>query len=338
MSFDLSKPFTQSQREAFAEYLEGISRTVGFKMSSRGWAYALEQEGLIDKSQFDRVEKAVNRCRRDGLIPIDFVAEEAARQFSGVEEPTESTPEDLFRQNLGDLLNLEDFFTPRWWDGETFYVQVIVEKIDLKTLFEDVCAEYHIPIATSKGWSSMSQRAEYARRFAEAEAAGLKCVLLYAGDHDPDGLRISEMLRKNLEDLRDVVWTDGTDGYDPADLEIDRFGLNRDFIDAHGLTWIDNLITGSGKDLGSPSHKNYRLPYVRDYLRAHGRRKCEANALVVNPDAGRRLMREAIEKWIGEDAADRFADRRAEFAAPFEDFRVRTGLDDAVREALESIE
>jgi len=56
---------------------------------------------------------------------------------------------------------------------------MLVEKIDLKSLFGPVCWDYHIPIATSKGWSSMLQRAEYARRFKQAENMGLKCVTGY---------------------------------------------------------------------------------------------------------------------------------------------------------------
>lgn len=99
-------------------------------------------------------------------------------------------------------------------------------QIDLKTLFKELCRALHIPIATSKGWSSILQRAEYAKRYLDAEKQGLKCVLLYCGDHDPDGLRISDFLRGNLEDLKNVVWSDETKGYDPHDLIIDRFGLN----------------------------------------------------------------------------------------------------------------
>ena len=85
---------------------------------------------------------------------------------------------------------------------------MVVEKVDLISLFQPVCRDYKIPIANSKGWSSMLQRAEYARRFKEARDNGLQCVLLYCGDHDPDGLRIGEFLRKNLEDLNEITWGD----------------------------------------------------------------------------------------------------------------------------------
>ena len=137
----------------------------------------------------------------------------------------------------------------------------------------------------------MTQRAEYARRFKEAEDRGMKAVLLYCGDHDPDGLRISDFLKSNLYDLKDIEWSDGTPGYDPTWLEINRFGLNADFIEEHELTWIDNLITGSGRNLASPSHKNHYQPYVQDYLGKFGARKCEANAIVPLPAIAREYIR-----------------------------------------------
>lgn len=187
---------------------------------------------------------------------------------------------------------------------------MLVEKIDLKTLFEPICREYHIPIANAKGWSSILQRAEYARRFKEAEEKGLQCVLLYCGDHDPDGLRISDTLRNNLEQVSEIRWNDGMEGYNPARLEIHRFGLNYDFIIQNRYTWIDNLITGSGKNLASPLHRNNSLPYVKNYLKKIGERKCEANAIVTTPKQATNLIRSEIEKWLGKGAKDRFAAKR----------------------------
>ena len=52
-----------------------------------------------------------------------------------------------------------------------------------------------------------------------------------------------------------------------------------DFIERHGLTWIDGLVTSSGQDLASSRHKDHKAAYVQDYLSQFGARKCEANAL-----------------------------------------------------------
>lgn len=322
----------------FADYLNGLQAQIGFKVSARGWAYLLEQQGAITKAEFDQVETVVNECRTKGVLPVDFVAEEEARGFSGVEVPERGTPEQYLASLLRGALNAGDYYTPNWWKGETHYIQMVVEKIDLKTLFEPVCQLYHIPIATSKGWSSILQRADYARRFLEAEERGLKCVLLYCGDHDPDGLRISEFLKSNLLDIEGITWSDGTSGYDPSGLTILRFGLNFDFIQANGLTWIDNLITGSGRDLGSPSHPNHRMPYVQDYIPRYGRRKCEANALVVIPAAARALCESAIVRYLGAAARGRFQAKRQAVRDQLTGFMDRTGLDEAIQLAIDQAE
>lgn len=330
------------QLQDFANQITAISDQIGFKISSRGWCYQLEGFGLINKSQFNRIETLINECRQMGLVPIDFTAEEEGRRFSGVEVPDEDTPAEHLAYIVERIGRCETSWIPDWWDGEEYYIQMLVEKIDLKTLFGPVCETFHIPIATSKGWSSMLQRAEYARRFKEAEERGLKCVLLYCGDHDPDGLRISQFVLLNLVDLARIVWEDGTEGYVPDKLTIDRFGLNYDFITENNLTWIDNLITGSGRNLASPDHNNYHQLYVQNYLQNYGARKCEANALVVRPEQARTLCRQAIERYLGADAEGRFinkvADRLRTFNEVRENITVEEGsLADAITAILRQL-
>lgn len=322
----------------FSEFMISLSRDIGFRVSSRGWAYILEQKRFINKDQFDKVTNTINKCRKKGYLPIDFTAEESAREFKGVENPEERDIVDYFGSWLNYSLRAADFYTPDWWDGEEYYIQMVVEKIDLVTLFTPVCKEYHIPIANSKGWSSMLQRAEYARRFAEARKKGLKCVLLYCGDHDPDGLRISEFIRKNLDDLKEVVWDDNVDGYDPHDLIIDRFGLNYDFIEKNQFTWIDNLITGSGRNLASPEHKNYKMDYVQSYLSSVGERKCEANAIVVLPEIAQELARESIEKYLGHGAKERFALKMQTVKEELEEFLDDSGSMILINKVKDNIE
>jgi hypothetical protein len=108
---------------------------------------------------------------------------------------------------------------------------------------------------------------------------------------------------KNLEDLARAV------GWSPHNLVISRFGLNADFINRLGLTWIDNLETSSGQRLDDPRHPDHNKAYVQDYVRRFGPRKCEANALVVAPDVGRDLCRRAILEHVPAEAPESYADR-----------------------------
>lgn len=86
-TFDMHQKMNRKSLEDFADMLKELQDKIDFKVSARGWCYQLEQEGMITKAQFDKVEAWINRCREEGVIPIDFTAEEESRQFSGVEKP-----------------------------------------------------------------------------------------------------------------------------------------------------------------------------------------------------------------------------------------------------------
>ena len=330
--------------QKFALDIKEIAHQVGSSMSSRGWGYILEGYGLINKSQLDTVESLINECRKTGLLPIDFVMDEEGRGFSGVEEPTSRTPTEQIRLYLSYALRCENSYIPNWWKNEKYYIQMVVEKIDLITLFEPICQKFHIPIATSKGWSSILQRAKYCERFQAAEDDGKQCVLLTCGDHDPSGIKITDNTRKNLNDLVGGVWENGKPVYNPKNLIIERFGLNYDFIIENNLTWIDNLIASGGKDQSLPTKsKTGKItpvkPYVLDYISKYGKRKCEANSLMVRKDAAHQLCKDAIEKYLGKDAEMRFSEVRKERDATFTTARQQmavngVSLDTLIRDIL----
>lgn len=250
-----------------------------FAVGSRGWCYILERHGL-GKGDFDAAQKLITECRKSGDLPLDICDDDASRAAVGIE-----------RLDYGDIADkVEDWvtylrdhahkrYTPTsFWDGLDVYVEVATEKLDLRNLFEPVCAGFRVPITSFKGWSDLNSRAAMMRRFMEHEEEGRSGVLLLCGDHDPGGLHITEMMRKNLEDLSRAV------GWSPDNLLISRFGLNADFIDEHGLTWIDNLETSSGGRLDDPDHADHGKRYV----------------------VGRRLCGNAILEHIPADAVERY--------------------------------
>lgn len=94
--------------------------------------------------------------------------------------------------------------------------------------------------------------------------------------------------------------------------------MNYDFIIDNKFIWIDNLITGSGKDLASTKHKNFDMQYVQEYLKEIGERKCEANVIVTMPKIARDLCTQAINKYLGDDSAVRFSRKKDELLEEFE--------------------
>src|SRR5262249_12962091 len=135
--------------------------------------------------------------------------------------------------------------------------------------------------------------------------------------------RADRLLRKELHELEDAV------GWSPRNLVIERFGLNADFIKQHDLTWIGGLGTSTGKELCDAKHRHHFARNVQDYIAKYGKRKVEANARVVRPEAGRQLCREAIEKHLDLKAIPTYERALAEHRE-----RVRQAMPEAIERVL----
>jgi hypothetical protein len=291
----------QRDLDQFCAAIIEIDSGLDFKVSSRGWGYILEEHGL-NKGDFDAAQTLINNCRKGGELPLDICSDDEGRTAEHLETIDRETPEQ-FAQGWLDYVRDDAYqrYTPiSFWDDLDVYVQMTVEKVDLKSLFSPVCKEFHIPLINVSGWNDINSRVAIMRRFAYWEARGKRCVNLHGGDHDPGGLNISNFLRSNFADLSRSV------GWSPDNLIVDRFGLNAKFIRKNRLTWIDNLETSSGGRLDDPRHPDHCKPYVQNYLREFGARKVEANALVVRPEAGRKLCRDAILQYVPANAVARY--------------------------------
>lgn len=118
MEFDLNQTATREKLEEFADKIQDLQRRIGFKVSARGWCYQLETERLINKDEFDKVESWINKCRKIGILPIDFTAEEEGRKFSGVEIPHEENPIEHMRDWIEWAMNTHRMYRPDWWDED----------------------------------------------------------------------------------------------------------------------------------------------------------------------------------------------------------------------------
>jgi len=289
--------------EDFASEILAIDsqRTKRVKYSSRSWCYLLEGLGKIHKGEFDACQRAINDCRKIGLLPIDFMAadQDITRRFMGIHTASDpSVHLKQLRKDVEEMLGNLPSYTTDYWIDEEYYVMMCVEKGDILNLFKPICDEYHVPIVNSKGWAPILLRAHIATLSKRAEDNGLTPVLLLFYDHDPAGLKITDRFRKNLRDCER-----GT-GWSPDALIIDRFGLNKDDIDRYNLTWIENIRTSSGRE-----SRDY------GYIRKYGRRKCESNALFKDDEtlrAGEEIIMKAIEKYYGDDAKERFKEKEEE--------------------------
>jgi hypothetical protein len=152
----------QADVAAFCAGIREIRSRIDFDVSARGWCYLLEEHGL-SKGDFDGAEGLINDCRKRGLLPLDIAAEDDARGFDNVER-LHSTPEEEAGDWIYTIRSAHESYTSvSFWDGLPVYIQMFVEKIDLKSLFSPICAAYRIPIANAKGWSDINSRATMMR-------------------------------------------------------------------------------------------------------------------------------------------------------------------------------
>lgn len=139
------------QLGAFCQAILQIRSTLDFDVSARGWCYLLEEHGLT-KGDFDKAQALIADCRKQGLLPLGIVAEDVAREFENVEriDFTSATEEaeDIIETAHSAFLD----YTPLgFWEDQPYYLQMLVEKVDLKNLFGPICRKFHIPIANARG-------------------------------------------------------------------------------------------------------------------------------------------------------------------------------------------
>jgi hypothetical protein len=318
--------------KTFCRQIVKFKSRLDFDVSARGWCYILEEYGLL-KSDFDRAENIINDCRKTGQLDPGICAEDVKRLADNVEKLDEPDPEAEAQSWIDTVLSCHENYRPlSIWNYQKYFIVMVVEKIDLKSMFLPVCERFPgLEIRNSGGWSDINSRVAMAKQFRYWEERGKQGVLLNCGDFDAGGLNISNFILENFYQLQ------GATGWRPDRLIIDRFGLNEDFIKLNELTWIDNMRTSKREypnDLGDPKHPHHKMAYVQDYIRRYcpdwnpigpmgedgernfGGRKCEANSLVVRPDEGRKLCLDAILKYIDPEGVEHWeaetADKRAD--------------------------
>lgn len=286
--------------------IEAYVEETGFKYGARGWCYWAEGERLIDKGEFGSFEALLDKAVKRDWIDPDVIADDQNRIAYHIEEVDNDDPAGQAGWAMSVANSVISGYRPiSVWDDRDTYVEVSVEKKDLLQLFAPVCERYSVPMTNFRGDTDRNSRRRMLIRGKKHWKEGRNVVLLHFGDHDPKGIHIAETLKKNLQDcgnIRDVQW-------DADPVRVIRAGLTRQQIDEHGLTWIDNLQTSSGKRLDDPRHADHFKDYVQSYLSDHGSRKVEANALAANPLAARAIIDAAINRFIDPDDPDRFEEK-----------------------------
>lgn len=158
-----------------------------------GQHYVTDKDGkttLKDSSPY--LSKLITDARHEGLIDDSWISDETRPVWI---PNLYNSPSDYLSEQMKNLFT--GYFTNPHQDQDS-HIEIMVEKNTIYPLvMKHVAVPMRLPINSCRGYSSGSQRARVIERF---RASGKKhLTIIYAGDHDPDGIEMPKSLVKYME-------------------------------------------------------------------------------------------------------------------------------------------
>lgn len=185
----------------------------GLKLTLRQMYYQFVSRGLAANGQkvYDRIGAVLTKARYDGRFPVDGL-EDRGRTVHRGDFLTHKSDVDKALSEAGAYVRA----IPDWvieaarWYGQPTHVSVWVEKEALAGIFETVCNELGVSWFACRGYPSVSALAEWIAQVDRTIEQGkaVEAVVLYFGDHDPDGWQIPRSARDSIHALRDLAFHD----------------------------------------------------------------------------------------------------------------------------------
>lgn len=258
-----------------------------------------EEEKKWWNRQYKRIGSVLSVARFTGDFPLDQIVDRGRDVLLGDFTRCDADASVALRQSGKMVQSIPDLLldVDRWY-MQPYFVSVWVEKQALEGVFQPVCEELGVSSFSLKGYPSVSALWSWLQRANEVcgyreEIKNLrwpgdivtqerhcgmasKCVVLYFGDHDPDGIEIPRSAERNIRRLMDLKNID-------LDLEFVRVGLNLDQVKQYNPPPFEAKIGARQKG----------------YLKEFGISEAwELDAL--NPRVLRSLIRDNVENYFDE--------------------------------------
>jgi len=187
------KRFSQGTAETISLAVDIIEEYEGqgYTLTLRQLYYQFVSRDLIPNSlrAYKRLGQIVNDGRLAGEISW-YSIEDRTRNLSALSHWT--SPADIIRSAARG-------FRIDKWKGQTFRVEVWIEKEALAGVFQRVCEEEDVPFFSCRGYVSQSEMWSAAQRMAGYHEDGQTPLILHFGDHDPSGIDMTRDILERLE-------------------------------------------------------------------------------------------------------------------------------------------
>lgn len=245
----------------------------GLTLTLRQLYYQFVSRGLVQSGQksYSRIGQALTKARYRGTFPVEWIDDRGRSVNAGKFTRYDVNQDWVCYQAANSLRDMPFWFcdVDKWYGQRTF-VAVVAEKDAVSNILEPVCKDLGVAHVAFKGYPSVSVMRDFLQVVALAtsgkaffhetdrkkerdERFTLKgtqrdVVVLYLGDHDPDGLEIPQAaerglrklmnvmgLRVNLQFKRIALSMEQIRKYNPPSFEAKKGARLRKYIEKTGL-------------------------------------------------------------------------------------------------------
>lgn len=236
----------------------------GMTLTLRQMYYQFVARGISPSGQlhYKRIGDVLTDARYGGEFPIEWLEDRGREVAAGDFTRHDYDVGEALRQAAGWVGNMPSFMLRRArWTGQPVHVSVWVEKQALEGVFEPICNELGVSWFACKGYPSVSALWEWIKLAKAATTPDAedepyhfpgtdlswterhighadRCVVLYFGDHDPDGWEIPRSAQRNLERLMEVKGID-------IPVSFRRIALNMDQIRRYSPPPFEAKVTSA---------------------------------------------------------------------------------------------
>jgi hypothetical protein len=172
-----------------------------FKPTIRGIFYRAGSEEIIPlmQSAYKGLVKALSVARKNGIIPMNAFTDNSRHIIDIYERYWE--PIKFVNDLTDELRNLHRLYhdtIPRW-HHQPHYAEIVVEKDAIVGTFQELLKDREVRIVPNRGWSSLTYEFDNINRLLSKKREGKVVHVLYFGDYDPTGLKMSYNLKHKFQ-------------------------------------------------------------------------------------------------------------------------------------------
>ena len=231
-------------RSEIQEHALAIAAEYDGNLTLRQLYYQFVARGLLSSGSkiYNRVGSALAAMRLEGRFPWHWLKDRTRtiRDGSFLRDDVDvDTGLDYAASVIGNLPNYA-LGRDRWF-GQRTHVSVWVEKEALAGVFEAPCDRLGVSWFTCKGYPSLSALYQWCKSVERAYEVNPfdECVVVYFGDHDPDGIEIPRAAERRVNEIAEI------DGIDLPPIRFERVALTLEQIAEHDPPPFPVKITSS---------------------------------------------------------------------------------------------